>query len=169
MMISMACQTSHHCQETWKLRCHESAAAPGPFHKMWMLLSFIRFDFLMIRLLIYSFWSIYLFFELLSLYCCKCVSLQEKLKTHTSKSTFSCQHSSAKNKKYIFVCHIAAFDITFAMTGIMLTFVWSPNITSMSSGLCSTVNHCISVTLHMFWCRFDFRYNAAWCIDLMVS
>ena len=108
MMISMACQTSHHCQETWKLRCHESAAAPGPFHKMWMLLSFIRFDFLMIRLLIYCFWSIYLFFELLSLYCCKCVSLQEKLKPHTSKSTFSCQHSSAKNKKYIFVCHMCS-------------------------------------------------------------
>ena len=75
-------KTSHHCQETWKLRCRESATALGPFNKM--LLSFILANTILFNpvyqihfyLFTHPSWATYLFFELLPFHCSKCVCLQ---------------------------------------------------------------------------------------------
>ena len=64
--------------------------------------------------------SAHFFFELLSFHCCECVGLWKE-------NWLDC-------KCYCFKKSIT--NLTFAMTGIMLTFVWRPNITSTSSGLC---------------------------------
>ena len=66
--------------------------------------------------------STHFFFELLSFHCCECVGLWKE-------NWLDC-------KCYCFKKSIT--NLTFAMTGIMLTFVWRPNITSTSSGLCDS-------------------------------